>query len=84
MQRLEAIRLTPQQRKAKLKALVETEGESLSTILERGLTDGIGAAICVNQRCNYVQDMEPDQDRGWCPECSDQSMQSALMLRGLI
>jgi hypothetical protein len=28
--------------------------------------------------------MEPDQNHGWCEECSTNSMQSALILEGLI
>ena len=40
-------------------------------------------AICKN--CDYTcTDMEPDQDRGWCPECEANTMVSALILAGIV
>lgn len=41
-------------------------------------------AICVNDGCNYMRDMEPDQDGGWCEECQTSTVKSALILYGIL
>lgn len=70
---------------SKLDKLVESEGyASLDELLAAVITDSVCPAICTNESCDYTEEMEPDQDRGWCPECSQNSMQSALILAGLI
>ena len=70
---------------SKLDTLVETEGfENLDGLLEAVITDSVCPAICTNLSCDYTQELEPDQDRGWCPECGMNSMKSALVLAGLI
>jgi hypothetical protein len=38
----------------------------------------------MNDGCDYTEEMEPDQDRGVCPECHTGSMKSAMVLAGLI
>ena len=54
------------------------------TITELPLTDSVNPAICMNEDCDYVCEMEPDQDRGWCDECSTNTIKSALVLAGII
>ena len=44
----------------------------------------IAPAICINSDCDYTTDMEPDQDRGWCEECETNTVQSCLILAGII
>jgi hypothetical protein len=48
------------------------------------LSDSVSPAIRVNEDCNFTCEMEPDQDAGYCEECRTNSMQSALILAGLI
>jgi hypothetical protein len=38
----------------------------------------------MNEDCDLTCEMEPDQDAGYCEECRTNSMQSALILAGLI
>ena len=38
----------------------------------------------MNEDCDFTCEMEPDQDAGFCEECCTNSMQSALILAGLI
>lgn len=77
--------LTDQQKHQKLSTLVEIEGyESFEEMAEAIFTDSVSPAICQNAGCNYTCEMEPDQDRGWCEECSANSMASALILAGVI
>jgi hypothetical protein len=67
-------------RQQKLAKLLEIEGYDDIT----DLADAVSPAICSNPGCNYVCEMEPDQDQGWCNECRTNTMQSALILAGLI
>ena len=41
-------------------------------------------SICMNEDCDYTTDMEPDQDRGRCPECETNTVKSALVLYGIL
>ena len=69
----------------KLQKLLEIEGyTNLTELLTANITDSVCPAICMNEGCNYVCEMEPDQDRGWCEECHTNSMKSALVLAGVI
>ena len=72
----------------KLATLAQIEGfESLDDLLQAAALDSVSPAICVNPdnpQCNYTCEMEPDQDRGWCEECSSNTMRSALILAGVI
>ena len=69
----------------KLQKLLEIEGyTNLTDLLAANITDSVCPAICMNEGCNYVCEMEPDQDRGWCGECHTNSMKAALVLAGVI
>jgi hypothetical protein len=74
-----------QQRRDKLQKLVESEGhESLDDLLYAAAFDCVVPAICVAPGCDYTTEMEPDQDCGYCEACGRQTMQSCLILAGLI
>ena len=75
----------------KLKELMEAEGyEDLNEFAEYLMSDcEFGArcgvpAICMNDDCSYMEDMEPDQNKGWCPECETNTLASAYILMGVI
>ncbi len=69
----------------KLKRLVETEGySSITSLLEACVGDSVSPAICTRPECDYSEEMEPDQDHGWCPECNANTMKSALVLAGMV
>jgi len=55
-----------------------------SDMLEEMGWDSVVPAICANKGCDYTTGMEPDQDRGWCEECRTNSVQSCLILAGVI
>lgn len=79
------MRLSPQIRQAKLECLVEAEGyENLEKLLAAAVTDSVCPAICTAADCSYTCEMEPDQDRGWCEVCGQNTVQSALVLAELI
>ena len=79
------MRLSLQVRRDKLRSLVEAEGYgSLEKLLEAAVTDSVCPAICTTPGWSYTCEMEPDQDRGWCEVCGQNTMQSALVLAELI
>lgn len=71
-------------RRAKLATLAAIEGVEVEDLLRAATFDSVASAICVNEGCDYSTEMEPDQDAGWCEECGTNSLQSALVLAGLI
>ena len=69
----------------KLKKLVELEGYDDDTdLIADAVTDSVCPSICMNDGCDYIAELEPDQDRGWCETCGTNSMKSALVLAGII
>jgi hypothetical protein len=69
----------------KLKKLCEIEGfEDEQALFEAFIMDSVCPAICINPDCDYSEHMEPDQDRGWCPECKTNTLKSAMILGGII
>ena len=76
------------QKRQKLRKLAKIEGcETVTELLELSPRDAVSPAICCNPdnlECDYSTEMEPDQNQGWCEECDKGTMQSALILAGLI
>ena len=76
------------QKRQKLRKLAKLEGfETVTELLEHSALDCVSPAICCNPdnlACDYSSEMEPDQDQGWCDECDKGTMQSALILAGMI
>ena len=72
-------------KKPKLRALALIEGYvDPIEFLEDYAHDSIVPAICSNSGCDATGDMEPDQDSGFCEHCDTQTMQSGLILAGII
>jgi hypothetical protein len=69
----------------KLGELAEIEGfASVEELLEACVHDSVSPGICTRDGCDYTTEVEPDQTEGWCEECKAPSVQSALVLAGLI
>ena len=70
---------------SKLQDLVELEGfvDELE-MLGRATFDSVASGICINPGCDYTTNVEPDQDRGWCELCETNTVQSCLVLAGII
>jgi len=69
----------------KLAQLTEDWGYSEpETMVEDYLFEGVMPAICMNDDCDYSTEMEPDQDHGWCENCSTNTVVSAAILAGMI
>jgi hypothetical protein len=52
-------------------------------MLEDAVHDSVCPGIC--RKCEGTfEEVEPDQDRGWCEQCQENSVISCLMLAGII
>jgi hypothetical protein len=72
-------------RQKKLAVLIEEGGfDDECELFEASIMDSVCPAVCSNEPCDFTAEMEPDQDRGWCPECSTNTVVSALILGGII
>ena len=68
-----------------LKELADVEGfENEWDMLEEVGMDSVVPAICKNEDCLMTGRVEPDQDRGWCEGCEQNTMVSCLVLAGVI
>ncbi|MEP0313224.1 hypothetical protein [Hyphomonas sp.] len=73
------------ERQAKLDALREAEGfATIEAMLEAAAFDSISPGICIKDDCDGTIEVEPDQDKGWCPDCGSNTIASALILAGII
>lgn len=69
----------------KLLELAKLEGFTTPLdLIEAFIMDSIVPAICINECCNATSDLEPDQREGFCEACGTSSLQSALVIAGLI
>ena len=79
------MKLTPYARKAKLNSLLTAYGfASFNDLYEVAFRDNVGPAICIAPSCDYTADMELDQQEGYCEACGRNTVQSALILAGVI
>ena len=77
--------LSDVQRQTKLATLARDFGfTDTDALLEAAVHDSVCPAICVREGCDYTADMEPDQREGYCEVCGGQTVQSALILAGLV
>jgi len=80
--------MTAEMRKAKLARLCAIEGfDDVNDLFAESISDSTCPAICCNPAnpdCDYIAEMEPDQDQGWCEACDAGTLVSGLVLGGLI
>lgn len=70
---------------SKLARLAEIEGyEDSFTMIEDAITDSVCPGICTRKGCDYTTEVEPDCQDGYCEECETQTVQSALILAGIV
>ena len=69
--------------RSRLKKLADSEGhDTIQDFLEANVIDSVSPGICNN--CDYTTEVEPDQREGYCEACGTQTVQSGLVLAGLI
>jgi hypothetical protein len=69
---------------SKLDLLARGWGMKTSEFVEEYALDDVVPGICMNPECDYTTEVEPDQKEGWCEECGTRSVQSGIVLAGLI
>jgi hypothetical protein len=69
---------------SKLDQLASTWGMSVAELIETYALETQVPGICMNPGCTYSTEVEPDLCNGWCEECDTQSVQSAIVLAGII
>ena len=68
--------------KEALKKLAVSEGMDELEMLEKASFDGVAPGICLE--CGYICTVEPDSTEGYCEDCEKNTVQSCLILAGLI
>ena len=69
----------------KFKSLMASEGfDDEVSFLQHVCMDSVCPGICTNLDCDYSTEVEPDCRDGWCEECKKGTVQSALVLKGMI
>jgi hypothetical protein len=69
----------------KLELLNEYENYvSVDSMLDHASIDSVVPGICIVEGCEYTADVEPDQEAGYCENCAMQTVQSCLVIAGVI
>ena len=58
--------------------------DSSMAMAEDYFNEGCVPGICMNPGCNATYEYEPDSNRGWCDECSTNSVKSLFILMGIM
>ena len=65
----------------KLQQLADDYGyANVMEMLEHSVLDSVAPCICKNPGCDYSEELEPDQDQGWCEFCQEPTLVSCLVL----
>lgn len=69
----------------KLVRLAEIEGyvDALA-LLEAASTDSVVPGICINEGCDMTEEVEPDARNTPCEDCGTDTIQSCLIIAGII
>ena len=71
--------------RSKLDILCEIYGfDDWVTALTYWTIDSVIGGICTNEGCDYTTDVEPDCSSGHCEQCDTPTVQSALVIEGII
>ena len=69
----------------KLEILAELEGfDSPQEYIEEFAISSVVPGICCNSGCDYITNVEPDSEGGWCELCDTNTVKSGLVLAGVI
>ena len=69
----------------KLQLIAEEEGfENYDDLLQEYHQDNTVPGICMNEGCTFIAYYEPDQDKGHCDICGTKTVQSCLILGGIM
>jgi hypothetical protein len=67
----------------KIQILVETYGyEDVNEMMGDYMLSGTLPGICVSPVCDNIEEYEPDQNKGYCTNCHNQTVASLLVMLG--
>lgn len=67
----------------KLDVLKDTYGyDDITDMLQDYMMSGTVPGICVRPVCDNIEEYEPDQDKGYCTECHNNTIASVLVMMG--
>jgi ssDNA-binding Zn-finger/Zn-ribbon topoisomerase 1 len=69
---------------SKLDVLAAECGLTVSALIEEYALESVVPGICMNPDCDFTAEVEPDQREGWCEECGTPTVESGIVLAGLI
>lgn len=56
--------------------------KDFNSMLGHYILEGVMPAVCLD--CDHTEELEPDQEHGWCEACNSNEMVSAAVLAGVI
>lgn len=68
----------------KLRTLADIEGLPVEKLLAIATSDSVVTGICIARNCNGTANVEPDCTDGYCEQCKRHTIQSPLILAGMI
>jgi hypothetical protein len=69
----------------KLIRLAELMGyPTMQALFEAYLSEAVVPGICMNDGCDYVAQVDRDEREGYCPQQGTTTVQSCLVIAGLI
>ena len=68
----------------KLQLLAKLNGVTVDALLEWATYSSVAPGICMNRDCDYMTNVEADQNEGYCEMCETQTVQSAPWLAGVV
>lgn len=69
---------------SKLDDLLEAEGLSFDEYISEYGSENVVPGICMNDGCDFTTNVEPDQQKGWCDDCEQETVCSGIILLGAI
>ena len=69
---------------SKLDTLLKIEGLTDIELAQNATFDGACYGICMNEGCDYTEEVEPDQNEGYCEQCETNTVKSGALLMGLL
>jgi hypothetical protein len=77
--------LSRRERATKLKKLAELLGfKTIDEMYDAAVTDTACPGICINPWCEYIEMVGPAEREGYCLKDGTNTVQSALVLAGLL
>ncbi len=69
----------------KLNLLAEDYGhDSVEEMMNSTMFNSLVPCICMNDGCDATYEYEADSVKGWCEECGTGSVQSCLIILGIV